>query len=82
MIIVGKAHRSHILFTGTSGIRHMLDCNCPPDINVRINSPQYWGNHYTIIKRINFNIITNMRGKIIPPQPRSISDAIDDLMDL
>lgn len=78
-IIFGKAHRSHILYTGNNGIRYELE-EIKVDIEDNFNSPLHWGNNYFNIKRIGFNAITTMNGKIIPPKPRDIKAAVDDLM--
>lgn len=78
-IFIGKAHKTHILFTGNDGIRHGL-----PKIDLDIehfNSPLHWGNNYFNIKRIGLNTIFSMNGKIIIPKTMYLRAAIDDLMD-
>ena len=78
-IFIGKAHRTHILYTGNDGIRHGL-----PVIDLDIehfNSPLHWGNNYFNIKRIGLNTIFSMNGKIIIPKNMCLRAAIDDLMD-
>ena len=79
-LFIGKAHRTHILYTGNNGIRHGLP-EIKLDVEDHFNSPLHWGNNYFNIKRIGFNTIFSMNGKIIIPKPMYIKAAIDDLID-